>query len=667
MPTAPEPPRRDPTLSAFSQRKLGRYELLTQIGKGGMAEVHLAMQRGPGGFEKLVVIKLIHEHLATQKTFVDMLLDEGRLAGMIKHPNVIDIYDLGEADGRYYVAMEYLDGEPLLGILRRGVEGERLDPLSTARVIADTAEGLEAAHRLKSLDGKPLGLIHHDVSLGNIVVLYNGQVKLVDFGVAKARTGGRQELVQGKFGYMAPEKLREDVEVDRRSDIWSLGVVAWEALTLQRLFKANSDRETMEMVLELEIPPPSKVNKDVSPELDPIIMRALERDPEKRVSTAKGLSLDLESVLRKKGYAGKNDRIASYMERSFADQIKVREKLVAELGAGGTSKESLAAFQRAATNAAPGTPGVIEPEVSDGLPSHPDLRAEAAAATSTDRDDPSVARRRESIRDLQDWVDDERRWRSLPWWQRYAPYMAGGAVLLLLAILIVRCNSSPSSEPKVAMIADASTDTTSATRVGFSGADPSDTAAGSAGTHDSGDHAGSDHAGSDHAGSAGSEHAAGDHAGSDGSSHAGTGVGAGSDAGSAADMTPPDKTTRPPDKTTRPPDKTTRPPDKTARSPDKTTRPPDNTATSPKALTAEGMTRVGMDQLRRNDGGGALSSFLQATKLNPSYAPGWYGLGRAYEATGTRRGPTKSAYLRYLSLAPTGQYATDAHARIEGL
>ena len=134
--------RKDPTLSAFATRKLGRYELLAQIGKGGMAEVHLAMQRGLGGFEKLVVIKLVHDHLASKKAFVDMLLDEGRLAGMIKHPNVIDIYDLGDADGRCYVAMEYLDGEPLLAILRRGVEGERLDPLSTARVIADTAEGL---------------------------------------------------------------------------------------------------------------------------------------------------------------------------------------------------------------------------------------------------------------------------------------------------------------------------------------------------------------------------------------------------------------------------------------------------------------------------------------------------------------------------------------------
>ena len=189
-----EPRIREPTLSTAT-RKLGRYELLTRIGQGGMAEVHLAMQRGPAGFEKLVVIKLVHEHLASQQAFVDMLFEEGRLAGMIKHPNVVDIYDLGDADGRYFVAMEYLDGEPLLAVLRRGVDGDRLDPLSTARVISDAAEGLEAAHRLKSHDGKPLGLVHHDVSLGNIVVLYSGVVKLVDFGVAKARRqGGDQSM-----------------------------------------------------------------------------------------------------------------------------------------------------------------------------------------------------------------------------------------------------------------------------------------------------------------------------------------------------------------------------------------------------------------------------------------------------------------------------------------
>src|SRR5580692_4414730 len=276
--------------------RLGRYELITRIGQGGMAEVQLAIQRGPAGFEKLVVVKLVHENLATQKTFVDMLLDEARIAALVKHPNVVDIYDLGEVDGRYFIAMEYLEGEPLLAVLRAGRDGQRLDVLSTARLIADTAEGLDAAHELRSMGGEPIELVHHDVSLGNIVVLYNGQVKLVDFGVAKAtQTATVDRRIQGKFSYMAPEKLR-GASGDRRSDIWSLGVVLWEALTLKRLFRGGNDTETMRQVLDMPLQAPSQVNGDCPPELDPIVMRTLQRDPDDRFATAKQLAEGLEDV-----------------------------------------------------------------------------------------------------------------------------------------------------------------------------------------------------------------------------------------------------------------------------------------------------------------------------------------------------------------------------------
>jgi len=310
---------------------LGRYELVAPIGRGGMAEVHLAIQRGSAGFEKLVVIKLVHEHLASQPAFVDMLLDEGRLAGMIKHPNVVEIYELGEDVGRHFIAMEYLDGEPLLEVLSAGRERRaRLDPLSIARVIADTAEGLDAAHRLKSRDGEPIGLVHHDVSLGNIVVLYSGLVKLVDFGVAKAQHASRGERVQGKLGYMAPEKV-QDRAVDRRSDIWSLGCVLWEALTQRRLFKGDSDADTVRQVLGAEIAPPSEVDPSARPELDPIVMRALQRDPNRRYQTAKGMAADLEEVLRELGYGASNDRIAAYMEAEFAARIAARERVMTEI------------------------------------------------------------------------------------------------------------------------------------------------------------------------------------------------------------------------------------------------------------------------------------------------------------------------------------------------
>jgi len=350
--------------------KLGRYELITRIGQGGMAEVQLALQRGPAGFEKLVVVKLVHENLASQKAFVDMLLDEARVAALVKHPNVVDIYDLGEVEGRYFIAMEYLEGEPLLAVLRAGRDGQRLDVLSTARLIADTAEGLDAAHELRSMAGDPLGLVHHDVSLGNIVVLYNGQVKLVDFGVAKATQSATVSTkVQGKFGYMAPEKLRGGPG-DRRSDIWSLGCVLWEALTLKRLFKGGNDSDTMQQVLECPILTPSEVNGDVPADFDAIVMRALDRDPSKRYPTAKAMAAEIEEVLRKHGYAAKNDTIAKYMQATFRSHIDARKKLLQEVSSkGGASPDVLeAAFDDGAM--ASGSPVNATGEFKRRIPSN---------------------------------------------------------------------------------------------------------------------------------------------------------------------------------------------------------------------------------------------------------------------------------------------------------
>lgn len=344
-----------------------------------MAEVQLALQRGPAGFEKLVVVKLVHDALATQKAFVDMLLDEARVAALVKHPNVVDIYDLGQAEGRYFIAMEYLEGEPLLAVLRAGREGKRLDALSTGRLIADTAEGLDAAHELRSMSGERLELVHHDISLGNIVVLYNGQVKLVDFGVAKAsQSAASTAKVQGKFSYMAPEKLR-GAQGDRRSDIFSLGCVMWEALTLKRLFRGSNDAETMRQVLESTIQPPSKVNGDVPPEYDAIVMRALDRDPARRHLTAKEMAVEIEELLRKRGYGAKNDRVAKYMQETFRSHIDARKSLVQEVvSKGHASAEVLdAAFSMA--ELAQGTPGRSSTEFSSQF-----MKAVVAAADAGD-------------------------------------------------------------------------------------------------------------------------------------------------------------------------------------------------------------------------------------------------------------------------------------------
>jgi eukaryotic-like serine/threonine-protein kinase len=356
-----------------------------------MAEVQLAIQRGPAGFEKLVVVKLVHESLASQRSFVDMLLDEARVAALVKHPNVVDIYDLGEVDGRYFIAMEYLEGEPLLAVLRAGRDGQRLDALSTARLIADTAEGLDAAHELRSMAGEPIELVHHDISPGNIVVLYNGVVKLVDFGVAKVtQSAATRNKIQGKFAYMAPEKLRGG-RGDRRSDLWSLGCVLWEALTLRRLFKGGNDRDTVLQVLDSAILAPSRVNRVVPVELDAVVLRALERDPARRYPSAKALAADLEAVLRLRGYVAKNDQIAKYMQVTFHAHIAARKRLLQEVSSKGRASQDLVAAAFNVDTIASGSPAclpevlaqrAVDPDLAGGLPAGDDSTARAQPANA---------------------------------------------------------------------------------------------------------------------------------------------------------------------------------------------------------------------------------------------------------------------------------------------
>jgi serine/threonine protein kinase/outer membrane biosynthesis protein TonB len=324
---------------------------MANIGTGGMAEVHLARQRGPMGFEKLVVVKCVHRHLAAQRDFIDMLLEEARIAALVKHANVVDIYDLGEVDGSYFIAMEYLEGEPMLAILRAGKQGKRLDALSTTRLIADCAEGLHAAHELHAMSGQPLSVVHHDVSPGNVMVLYSGEVKLVDFGVAKAENqveqAGERVLMKGKMSYMAPEKLRGQTG-DRRSDVFSLGVVLWESMTLRRLFRADSDKEVARMIIESSVPPPSTVDPASPPELDAIVARAVAKDPEQRYPTAKAMAAALEEFLRKSGYSGKNDRIGEYMHATFGDRLAARRELIRSMsGTGAGNAPSPQAIARA--------------------------------------------------------------------------------------------------------------------------------------------------------------------------------------------------------------------------------------------------------------------------------------------------------------------------------
>ena len=322
-------------------RRLGKYELIARIAAGGMAEVYLARLRGPMNFQKAVVIKVIHPHLATQEEFLRMLLDEARLSALIKHPRVVDIYELGCEEGVYFIAMEFIAGQALTAVMGAGIAGQPLDPCSTARVIADAADGLHAAHELKGASGNTLGLVHRDVSPGNIMVTHDGGVKIVDFGIAKARgrltISGVQQF-KGKVGYVAPEQLSGGV-IDRRTDVFGLGVVMWEALALQRLFRMEDEQECLRAILSGEPPTPSAIRPEVPVELSAICLKALAPFPDYRFQTAGEMRDAIESFLIRVGYHREAGAIKNYMEQVFGRQHESRQKTVRRLAAITTTGE----------------------------------------------------------------------------------------------------------------------------------------------------------------------------------------------------------------------------------------------------------------------------------------------------------------------------------------
>ncbi|HEY0706250.1 MAG TPA: serine/threonine-protein kinase, partial [Polyangia bacterium] len=253
--------------------RLGRYQIVERIATGGMAEVYLAVHGELAGFRTPVVLKKVLPHLANNPQFIDMFLDEARIASMLDHPNVVRIYEVGRSGSEYFLAMELVQGKSLSALLRRFQETySRMDPRLAAFVVAQAAAGLHHAHNLTDPLGNPLGLVHRDVSPQNILISFEGSVKVIDFGIARAlgritetQTGG----MKGKFGYMSPEQARGE-DVDLRTDIFALGVVLWEALTNRRLFQRENDLATMRALAYEPIPRPSTV-ADVSPELESLV------------------------------------------------------------------------------------------------------------------------------------------------------------------------------------------------------------------------------------------------------------------------------------------------------------------------------------------------------------------------------------------------------------
>lgn len=304
--------------------RIGRYELCAEIASGGMGRVYLGRVRGPGGFEKLVAVKTVHPDLIEEEHFVDMFLDEARIAARIDHPNVCHVFDFGQVDGRYFIAMEYLVGEPIQRVLRKLARRDRVpeDDRMAARLIADAAEGLHAAHELVDEHGEPLHVVHRDVSPQNVFVTYDGGVRIVDFGVARARGKLHQTdagSLKGKISYMAPEAMR-GTNVDRRADVWGLGVILWELLVGRRLMRGASEVDIILAVTREPPPRPSTMRTDVNPELEAIVMQALTVDVDQRFATARDMGQALEQWIASRGEPVGLPQVADYMSRHFVEE-----------------------------------------------------------------------------------------------------------------------------------------------------------------------------------------------------------------------------------------------------------------------------------------------------------------------------------------------------------
>ncbi|MEM6954890.1 MAG: serine/threonine-protein kinase [Myxococcota bacterium] len=310
---------------------LGRYRIASKIAAGGMASVYMARASHARGLEQIVALKVIHSHLAAQSSFSDMFLDEASLASALVHPNICSVFDFGEDDGVLYMAMEYLAGESLARLGRRVAHRRKrkeIKALATfsARIVAEACEGLHAAHELRAADGTPLEVVHRDVSPENILVTYDGAVKIIDFGVAKAAQRVHETKVakiKGKFAYVAPEQLRNE-PLDRRTDVWGLGVCLWESLVLRRLFRRDTEASTLTAVLFDEIERPSDVRPWIPRSIDPIVMKALARDPNDRYDTAAELGRDLRAWLAEQKVVVGMPELGAWMKELFAEERQQR-------------------------------------------------------------------------------------------------------------------------------------------------------------------------------------------------------------------------------------------------------------------------------------------------------------------------------------------------------
>jgi len=308
--------------------RVGRFDILGRLAVGGMADIFLARESGEGDASRLLVVKFVRSSLGQDEQLAEMFVQEARVAMRLSHPNICHVYEVGESGGRQFIAMQWVNGVTLRNLVKSAqAAGQPLPRPIAVKIAAQIAEALDSAHRAHDSSGKPLGVVHRDVSPHNIMVSYDGVVKLLDFGVAKVQASMTQSgTVKGKFAYMSPEQA-QCKPIDGRSDIFSLGIVLYEALTGRRAYAGTSEYDSLRAIIESPVPSPRAVDPDIPVELDAIVQKALAKDRADRFQNAVAMQVELESWLVKQGEVVNSARISRLLRDVYGSQARERPKL----------------------------------------------------------------------------------------------------------------------------------------------------------------------------------------------------------------------------------------------------------------------------------------------------------------------------------------------------
>ncbi len=394
-------------------RWLDRFELVAELATGGMATVYLGRISGAGGFQRFVGIKRLHPHLAREPEFIEMFLDEARLAARIHHPNVVPILEIGTSEQGYYIVMEYVEGDTLANLIARAAQGGRRLPVEVAaRIMVDVLAGLHYAHELADDDGKPFGIVHRDVSPQNMLIGIDGSARLTDFGVARATSKlstTRTGQLKGKLAYMAPEQARGAKDIDRRADIFAAGVVLWEALEGRRLFKGDGDADTLNKVLYEPIPSLQASEPSVPHQVEAVLEVALDRERMRRFPTAAAFADALERAAHEVNEVATHKDVAAFLDQVLgAEILKQRETVRALISRGEPSRPKSLSMPPPAL-AAPSLPRLGQRPLSpESTPSS------GASVSSAVISNPSLARAMASVPEVPT-ASASKRSRVWPW------------------------------------------------------------------------------------------------------------------------------------------------------------------------------------------------------------------------------------------------------------